>query len=462
MSEIFDLLARNGLKDDAQIESIVMNKWSIGDIVTMSNEISQVLEKNIKPREQRLLTDYTFVPNSDMSAQHHGGCPEWNCRLRRIDNLSRFCTMYADQVYIQNYFAEFEHEPTTKHEEFHFRYTFAGDLKVMLRLRPLIENGIIQWVPQTEPGFHMCPSCAKELIPSFEEVNERLERHIDALNKKYLKDTSATLEKTPELGLYFVHSKGSKELWEHGEVISILEQAPRSMLAKLKASVEKSQLSKRDIDKLGVVRGTLHEIALDIWTKHFLSRFLGLNAKYLTNREIDISFIEAITEDTDFKMYNQILKARLLIELPILDGIPISQLLDIRRKEFGAFLLYRDGIDEIIKNYILPRKPLSELDVSEVYQDVIQPKLNQINMRVKAIKKSLTKKLALNVGITGGILGIGLLSNILTPELKVLLGVVGGIPAIRNFIETALELTGTPEEIRADNFYFLWKVSQKA
>ncbi len=376
MNKIIELLAKNGLLDDEHIESNIMDVWSIKRILDLNNSLVELVETNPRSKEKLDLNAYSFLANSDMSAQHTS-CPEWSCRLRRIDDLCRFSTLYCDRVYIQNYFADYEHPPTNRYEEYEFRYHFAGDLKIMIRLDPIISAGIVQFVPPPEPGFHICYKCAEEVIPTFKRINRALNNQIKLLSKKYSGQTRAKLYRHPYFTeSYYLKVHGSDEVWENGEVLIELEELPPPLAAKVQnvpnAALKKGiQLTRREIGEAGIVENSLQGIANDIWMQYFMSRVSGMNLKYLTYRDIDISFLQATTKDNDFKKYNNILKSRLIYELPILNGIPLDSLLDIRRKEHDAFLLYRDGINEIINNYISQRKSLSDVDAREVYEDIV-------------------------------------------------------------------------------------------
>jgi hypothetical protein len=470
METIFELLEKNKLVDDEHIERIIMRQWSIGHIIDFKDSLAESVEASVQPQKDLDLTTYAFVANSDMSAQHYACCFGWDCRIRKTDNLARFATLYSDCVYIQNYFADYRHKPTNWNEELDFRYFFAGDLKILARLGPLMTAGVVQFIQPPEPGFHMCPRCAEKLIPTFKEVNSALEKEINVLSEKYVEQTSATLFLDPEfrdVPSYRIHIQGPEELWEHGAQNFFPYLLPPSLSPKTRRTsnvilAKGIKLSKSDIAKADIVRrAALDPIARDIWTQHFLSRVSGMNLKYLTNRDIDISFLEAVTKDEDFRKYSGILRSHLIYELPILEGISLNSLLDIRQKERDAFLLYRDGINEVVKTYISQRRDLSELDAREIYVDIVQPKLNKLNARVKSIKRSLWRKPIYSISITAGILTVGLCSNILTPELGAVVGALGGFQSLKNLVESIVEATQTPEEIRNDNFYFLWKLSKK-
>lgn len=463
MEKVFELLEKNNLIDDEHIESIIMSQWSATHVFDFKDSLVELVEASALPRKELDLSDYAFIANSNMSAQHGGCCMGWECRLRRIDDLARFSVLYSDCVYVPNYFADYEHLPTKGYDKFHFRYYFAGDLKIMLRLKLLLMAGIVQFI---YPGFHMCSSCFQKLTPTFKQLDSNLEKHVGALARSYVKQTSATLRsRLPRGHVYDIEIQCPEEIWEHGKVVLISEELPPPLKAKVKSTLDTIlakgvELSKDEIAKAGIVKRLLYVIARDIWLQYVKTRMAGLNLKYLTNRDIDISFLEAVTKDEDFKKYNDVLRSHLMYELPILQGVPLDSLLDIREKEHDAFLVYRDGINEVVRTYISQRKAFSPLDAKEVYRDVVQPKLNQLNASVNSIKRARWKKATRDIIIAGSMLTVGLCSNVLAPGWATVVFSLGGLQALKS-VQSIMEARQTPEEIRNDNFYFLWKLTGK-
>jgi len=470
MNEVFDLLATNKLTDDEHIESTIMNQWSVKHIIDFKDRLLELIESISPITKQSIdLGDYSFVANSDMSAQHNATCPAWGCRLRRVDDLARFSALYSDRVYIQNYFFDYEHSPTNRYEEYDLRQNFAGDLKILIKLKPLLVAGIIQFVQPTEPEFHLCHKCVQELVPTFKEINSALEKRVITLSKEYLRQTSAMLyidKYLADIPVYNIEVKSSDQLWENGIVVIVSEELSPTLKKKSRITprdtlINGIELSKNEIWKADIIQGSLHIIARDIWTQYLMSQAAGLNVKYLTNRDIDVSFLEAITRDKHYKKYNETLKRHLIYELPIFQDIPLASVLDIRQKEYDAFLMYRDGINKVVREYISQHKDLHSFEAKEIYEDIIQPKLRELNRRVQSIKRSLWEKPAKTVAITAGILTIGLYSGIITPEAGPIVATAGGIPAVKSIIESIIEASRTPREIRNDNFYFLWKLSRR-
>ena len=192
MEEIIDLLKRNGLDDDNGIEHKVFRLWSLSQIEKFIDNFNEIID-NQEPNPY--ISPFSFMPNSNMSAQHLF-CPEWNCRLKRIDQLSRFAAFYADSVLLPNYFTYFAHlsEHVNQYEEFEFRYNFVGDIKILNKIKPLLNNSIIKFIRPINPGLNICPTCAAKESPEFRDINGRFNKNIRVLSKEYLPYINCTFK----------------------------------------------------------------------------------------------------------------------------------------------------------------------------------------------------------------------------------------------------------------------------
>jgi len=390
-----------------------------------------------------------------------------SCRLRRVDELARFAILYADTVYIDNYFDFFFHEPTNPYEEYSYRTGMAGDLKIINRLKPLLTSGLIRFIQPMEPGYHLCPKCTEQRIPTFKTASKNLRHLLTNLNNTYSSQTSVTLSTKPYAGvtLYQLDVEGPDDLFEERGISILTEDLPPVLSKKIQAipSHKLSQgipLSKDDIRKSGIISTSLEVIPRDIWVRQFLCNVSGMNLKYLTNRDIDRLFLEAATESSELKAYNDVIHNHIVYELPLILDMPFQSLLDVRQTEHDAFLVFRDSINEVVSKYVLSRKQLSTTDASQIYFDLVQPKLNQLNKRIASIRSSKRKTAARDAAVAIGLLTFGFCSSFLTPALQAVTLSLAGIQSLKT-IGSVTEAVQIPEDIRNDNFYFLWKLAKK-
>lgn len=465
MEEVFELLKRNKLTSAEKIEAAIMSQWNISQIRDLKDELLVEIEATASPVTDFGLTDYAFLANANMSAKHDAGCFNSSCRLHRIDQLARFSALYSDCVYLPNYFYDYGPTPIFDYfDEWAFRTKFAGDLKIITKLKPLLISGIIRFLCS---GICLCPSCSRIFTKAFEDIDRTISNQIDKLEKIYAESTSATLRfvdpSSNAAGFtYSIAVNCDDDLWEHGEVFldgTRLSAFLRKKYKKSKSTITSKAhpLSKEDIIKGRVVRQLLEAILANIIPQRVFYKTTGLKLKYLTNNNIESLLLQSITSDIGFNKYNDVIKSRIIYEMPILSGIPFNSLINIRNNEQEAFWVYRDTINYIVTQYISQRRELSTIEAKEIYEDLVKPKLNQLNSKAKLIKKASLRKATSTAAIGTGLLTFGLCGTFLPAGWQVAMCALGLSQAVRS-IESFADSLKTPNEIKNDNFYFLWKV----
>lgn len=285
MKEIIDLLKINGLENDSEIEYKIFHNWSIGQIKIFVEQFNEIID-NAKPPLHT--SPFSFMPNSNMTAQHFF-CPEWDCRLNRVDKLSRFAVFYSDLIMFPNYFSYYDHLSgrLTQHEELTLRYNFIGDIKIINKIKPLLNAGLIKFISPLNPGVTLCPTCTAQISPEFKMINERFKKNIKLLSRKCLpqvKGTIKIIEQTKRPHAYYnIELTGLGELTELGEEVIQIEQSnlPKSLL-KIVENIPRDELvsgvtiSASDLEKSKFIQEDFERIIMDLWTKYFLCKTSNL------------------------------------------------------------------------------------------------------------------------------------------------------------------------------------------
>jgi len=237
-------------------------------------------------------------------------------------------SFYADTIYIGNYFTDYDHEPSDSYEDNLLRHNLVGDIKILLKLKKLILDGIIRFVEPVAPGVgHICPTCLQKQIPDYKKIEGYLRRTSRKLSEDYLNDTDITvhLEYHPDVRVYRFQISGPEELFEHGgeELIVSELNLPKAIRTKINAISDSKLkrgylLSRQEIKETKIIGGTLLDIFRDIWTQRFLCSISNSRLKYLTHREIDIKFLNEITKSPYINAYNATLRDKLVYELPLM------------------------------------------------------------------------------------------------------------------------------------------------
>ncbi|MCH8919799.1 MAG: hypothetical protein IIA23_03725 [Chloroflexi bacterium] len=179
------------------------------------------------------------------------------------------------------------------------------------------------------------------------------------------------------------------------------------------------------------------------------------NTKYLTDRPIDSIFLNSVNEDANFASWNPILAQYLQYEMPILTGVPLTELINLRTHDYEAFQVYRDTMQEIINKHIVNKPAITGTEAKDIYDDIVRPQLHKMNQKLRAAKDKLSNKLRRDVLIAGGVVALGLTTGIVGPGLAAL-----GAAAVTG--KNILEQRDASDELKSDNLYFLWKASQKS
>jgi len=460
MEKVFNLLRTEDLTNFQSIDKAIMDKWQLDEILDfntkLTEEVPPITEVNTE------LTNFNFVVNSNLSANRTGnGCMDLKCRLAKIDRLSRFAALYSDRIYIPNYFDSYPNEPPPVLPPYYdviIRRDFANDLKILIAIKPLLDRGIFNLIKH--PTFHLCSSCIEKEFPSLSETRKQLNKEVEILSKTYVKQSTASVCKIGYLGpdTYCIRLKGPEDIIDHGQMYCVLAQQWVVDKYREHANEKEINITKTELKKSGIIKGQLDYFANDILLQNVCSKLLS--AKYLTDRDVDIQLLDSLTYDSDFKSYNHVLRNKLLYELPILDNATLDFLLEVRENEPEAFLTYRNTISQIIKEYLSQRTHISDQDAQQIYEDIIYPRLCELNAKVKSIKSGALNTFKREITITATIAALGMYSGLLPIETKALVASLGGLTALKSAGELLWRSVTTPDEIRNDNFYYLWKVSR--
>lgn len=462
---VFDLLKRKKINDDSDVDVIM--DWPISKALAFAEKIFYLIEEDSHAtRIDSNITNYSFLANSNMSGHSDGGCIQWNCRISRVEKLARFTILYSDSLYLPNYFETYQHVQSNIQDEYDkssLRYNVAGDVKILLYLKPLLLSGVSRFLPTM---VILCPSCSAKLSENISKIDTRLTQEIKLLESSFAETTSAKLEtlKSPQYPLhqgYKIEVNCDDELFDHGSYIEIGTRLPRILQRKLdnKPSQHEFILTKSEILRSHLNRHLLQNIATDISRLKFYQE--GLSLKYLTDRHIDISLLSAINDNQEFREYNEIFTNYLAFQLPIFQNVPLDILLNIRQNEKETFFSYRKALNSILKQHVFQNKPISSRDAQQIYSDVIYPEVKQLNNKVSSIRKSSLTKSLKPLVVSIGALTFGLFSSSISPAfLSALYGL--GLMAAYDSAKYISTIIQPDKKIRNENFYFLWKVYKKS
>jgi hypothetical protein len=461
--KLFETIKRNKLTNVSSVDKAILHDIPLSALIDLAVDLGLSIEAESSPPSILGLQDYHFLANSNMSGLYESGCTRWKCRLQRVDRLSRFATLYSDAVYIQSYFDFLNHVhiPEDPYQEYHFRMSISGSIKIINAIKPLIQNGVVKFLPA---GIALCMTCYAQFMQRHTALNAQLNKQIRKLEKLYSETTSANLRilsapSSIDGHIYEIHVTCDEDLFDHGNCMLATPELPPILLKKTlnKPSLKEYQLSRSDILRAHVNRTSLETIAMDLSCLQF--HCSNSNLKYLTDRTIDISLLQATTQEDNLLKYNDVLSSQLIFEMPVFSNISLSSLLKIRANEYDAFTSYRETINHLVNEYIAQGRQLSPNIAKQIYSDIIQPKVLALDKRISSIRRSAIRRSLTNLAISAGSLTFGLCGNFLPSSLQGALIGAGLVQAI-NTVKSLPTIINAPSQLRNHNFYFVWKLSK--
>src|ERR1700733_9424420 len=164
-TSIVSFLEKNSLLVDDQVTAVIANA-TVVEQQKLRDEFKVALGP-LPP--SRNATPFTFLASSSFRGERC--CRAADCRGESIDRAARFGALYADKLYI----------PISAGENENDEELLEGAIRVVAKLRPLIDAGIVTPVPVAP---QMCPDCAGEFKP----VLEQALTNVKALTAKYAND----------------------------------------------------------------------------------------------------------------------------------------------------------------------------------------------------------------------------------------------------------------------------------
>jgi hypothetical protein len=454
-TELFETIEQQGLIRGGKVNLKRIEKLSTSDIVDFGIKTRELTSsKNLK-REKSI---YAFSTSSSISGGIHP-CSSLGCRLDKAKNLAQFAALYGDRVYINYYPNEYlNHFEGIKNKNSSFlKERLVNDLSVLNYLRPLIENNKI--IPITHSNY--CPHClAKESFGG--DADKRLGKIFSDLKKRYNKEMIVELEKVGSK--YILHATAPEDLLEHGSSNFIANQ-PFNNLDKFPSIMEELNAGR----KVTLSRAELRKIGYDEYQSGIIRNNVAFelattqttNTNYLTDRNLDIDVLRGLSGDPEVDELNLLVQKYLTCLVPFVEDAIPSDLLKIRKNEEEAFLVFRQSLNQAITEYRKQGREFTERDAQAIYGDIIEPKLAQLNNKVKNAKKNLIKDTTYKIlGWTGAI-SFGLYAGLLPADLATAATALGLVKIMADITEGALAKSTIDANIRDESLYFLWKVQKK-
>lgn len=459
MHPIYEELEAKGLVRKNNINEESIRRIEFCKALDLLESIAQRTSYLTRPKYESIF-DYTA---SIALGAGRSECFSIFCRMRKADQLARFAALYSDHVIIHNFLADHSsiHGHTPKKDNINFRMRLKDDIKIVLHLKPLIEAGII--IPFT-PKMHCCPACLAKIVFG-KDADKRYKATRRRLVRLFRKNTLLEFRRDSEKSYVFLCHLPD-ELSEHR--MTIIPLYFRGKLFKNIITQEMKNIAVGDIikvpkyicDKIKLDKMLAGEIFHDIFYHLSVSEVIGNS--FLTARQLDIDFLDELSDNPEFVHRNAISVNHLQTVVPFAGDIPVSKLLTLRKRENASFIEFRKAIGEAISQLQNEKNKITSLKAKELYSDIILPELARLDNKIKGAKIDLIRNSLSTAAVTTAAIGFGIYSGMIQPEILCAAKALGLTKVCYDTAKSILNLADIKKAIRPEKYYFLWKVSKLA
>jgi hypothetical protein len=458
MGEIFpllELLENVGLVNGSRINERRVMRLSAGQLSDLGAEAAAITKAEELERESGSLAHSATLSLGGGTQP----CINVSCRIHQVDQLAQFAAFYSDRVYIHNFLGKYEHESHSgyAHSLEERRHALLDDLQVIVRIRPLIEAGMIILVTPTREVCSQCIALGAFGI----DADKRLIRERRRLTRQYFEEMSVEFAYNGEA--WEIRCEAPEELLEHGSVSYFYEEPPEplcNMPRILQHALQGKfvRLSRDARRKLREHEDAANRVFGSVVFEMAVSQVLGTS--YLSDTKLPIKVLSAISGDADLARRNSLVQKHLTSLVPFFGEMPAASVLKLRQREEESFLTYRQALNKAIDDVRAQRSDFSERDARSIYSDVVAPELARLERSVKTARREILKDVGRSILGWSAAISFGMYAGLL-PEQLLLAAKALGLTKVLADIGAATGKLASPEDaIRKENLFFLWKVRQ--
>lgn len=412
---VFDWLKDNNITSLDQA-AILLPKYKVID--DLQARAVSADENDVDPPQ----TEIQVVAGTGIDLSGNGAvCPHPDCMRAQVDELFRRVWHYFDRIVVRDAFTPvLTQDPIKSRKD--LIETLLEHLPPLLYLQEIGAEHLVY--------FRSKSLCYQHIKQHADEqgLSELVTRR-NVLRKEF--------RKTAEFHYSKKHGQAKGIYWIHSPELS----SSRGLHVRDYPGKSEKQLQEKLLDE--VLNQALVDLTADVTLAHYLRKPLGacvgLHGRMLTAAGHKPTFADVIVH----------------LDLPVLDGLPIKHLLEVREREHESFIKFRDSLRLAIDERLKVSTD-SQVVANQIRQDVIDPALVNIRQRLAASERSLTKKTGVAAFLTALTTTCGLLAHAAPATL--VLSSAAVISAATNSI--AQKYLDERQTVSLDSMYFLWKAAE--
>lgn len=457
-NEMFLPLYKNDILNLDGINEEKINKLSFTKLLDIYDEVSQSVAK-LPNRDE--LSGRVFTSSNSLSGSSLE-CEELSCRIKRVDELAKFSSLFADQVLWHNFLSDispsFGHPPETDSED--FRYHVLADIHVLFKIKDLIDNNIIQ--PYTIPHGY-CPDCFAKTFYGDRNPEQILNAKLNLEND--IKNSLSLSISCLDEDLFTINYDGDDNYIPHGgasimynrnEIESII---PNHIIDKIKEN-QKIKLPDKVYNNLNIPAHLSNSLTTEALYQKTIANITG--SSILTHSTGEINAIKRIEGNDYIRNINNLLLNHWDIIIPFANNFTPTEILELRFREQESFISFRSCLDKSLSEAFAMKETFTSKDARDIYASIIQPSLAELDKKAKSAARSLFKKPLFTATSVVATLSLGAASGLLSHDLATALKLLGASKITYDTINELLHNCNLENSIKNENYYFLWKMRKLA
>ena len=447
MSKITEYLKELNLKSYKQVDSYIYDN-SITTLNSLVLYLRELIDTEYTVSEY---TPFTFLPNSDISGA--GGCEALSCKIHRAKDFSIFTALYADKVYLKLDFITSEHYELHDIDEIEhdaemeegYKIKLKQDMYILIAYFELIENNIICITPAR---FMICPDCFQK---SF--LNSKSKKDVSKLKSDYVKKAKVILQAFDGHGHAEVRIDNIDEFFPDHPLYYNYDNP--EVLKLLKNEKVGTEIKNKDFTT-DLVNGFIeNEILEASYTAIYCNE---QSARLITNKLSDAMFFGISKNSNNLRIMEEKYKSLPEYLMPIVYNLDLENLINLRNEEQESFNKYRIALNKAIYEN---QKMNNENDSIKIYDELIYPELNNLNMKLKQLKQGSLKRTFGTISVVGSVIVANMFGDLFNPTLLTATVSFGTTVAAvgTNFILD--RQSKKKANMQNNDFYFLWRLNQK-
>jgi hypothetical protein len=371
--------------------------------------------------------DFSVAAGRGIDLSGYMSCRHFDCMQKAVNSAFPNIFHYFDNIIVQGaspraFTGKLKTLPKNSHRQMH--WDISQDVAIILYLREIgaYERCIFREKPAAFCEHHMNEFARKYKVPAY--------RNTELLH-------SATERLATEADFKTAWRKGVWSFWIDHDFFP--EPAFGRITRGKKRRPQPLEMASQVINTY--TGGSLADVV-------FAKKIGAPLARAIDTRWIDPGEADSSSTTSDVALY---------LDLPVIDGISIRDLLALRAEEHAYFDKFRDALRIAIEAQLQKGDSAAPQAIAQsVVREYINPTLADIDARLKVNQKKLSRKIGASLTVGSAVTSAGLIGTL---PLLVATGVAAmatALPQIYQYFDDY------GEKVELNDLFFLWKARRMA